>query len=222
MFKQKCLKCNSKVSKNYDFCPHCGNSFRSENYQRDYGFLGKKDIIEDNPFEMFENSFTDKLFENAMKIAEKMIEKQIKSSQEFERIQPPQPPKQNPNTLRQNNLEIQFFVNGKRVLPQEETKEVEEIIPIINKLSREKTERFSKSPKTEPKSKVRRFSGKIIYELEMPGVKKIEDVFVNRFEDSIEIKAIGKDKVYSKTLNISLPILGYKLEQENLILELKA
>jgi len=39
-------------------------------------------------------------------------------------------------------------------------------------------------------------------------------------ENSIEIKAFSKDKAYFKFLPIALPLLGYKLLKEKLILEL--
>ena len=39
---------------------------------------------------------------------------------------------------------------------------------------------------------------------------------------SVEIKALSKDKVYSKNLNINLPILRYHLVKDNLIIEMQA
>ena len=65
-------------------------------------------------------------------------------------------------------------------------------------------------------------SGKIVYEISVPGVHDIENVLINQLENSIEIKAISDKKVYSKTLNINLPIIGYNLNQGNLVLELAA
>lgn len=228
MFKKKCSKCNEKINRDYDFCPFCGNNLKSPNHKEEYGFLGKNDLIEEEDYSStFEDSFMDKIFENAMKMAEKMLEKQMKDFPgEMKRINmPEEKPANSPQNMPNPNLEIQFFVNGKRVLPQGqgEQKRAPELRPIKieNKISKEKAERFSKYPRKEPASKVRRFSGKVIYEIEIPGVKKIDDVLINQLEDSIEIKALGKDKVYSKTLNINLPILGYKLEEGNLILELK-
>ena len=215
MFKKKCSKCNQSISKTYDFCPHCGSSASSKENKESYGLLGKNDQIESNLFESFEGTFMDKIFENAMKMAEKMIERQIASQERSSEEKPHEIV-----NAKTNNMEVQFFVNGKRVFPQKEEK-VEEKVKTVNILSKEKAEKFSKLPRKEPSSKVRRFSGKIIYELEMPGVKKIEDVLINQLENSIEIKALSKDQVYSKTLNISLPILGYKLSEGNLILELK-
>jgi len=214
MFKKKCSRCEKKVGKDYDFCPYCGTNLESKN-KEDYGFLGKDDFIDENPFELFESSFMDKLFDNAIKLAEKMVEKQIEMASETNnRVS------ENPK----NNLEVQFFVNGKKVFPEDNSSRVEVVEKKpkkITQISKENAEKLAKLPRKEPTSKVRRISGKLIYELGVPGVKNIEDVLINRLENSIEIKALGKDKVYSKTLNINLPILGYKLEKDNLILELK-
>ena len=67
---------------------------------------------------------------------------------------------------------------------------------------------------------IRRLSNKIIYEIQIPGVKSIEDVSIVKLQNSIEIKAITKDKAYEKTIKISFPILDYKIQENNLILEL--
>ena len=65
-------------------------------------------------------------------------------------------------------------------------------------------------------------SNKVIYEIELPGVKSTEDVSIIKLENSIEIKAVTKDKSYFKLLPIKLPISGYKVADEKLILELSA
>jgi len=235
MFGKKCSRCSKKASKGYDFCPFCGNSFKlNKNEEKeDYGFLGKNDFIEEDPFMNFSGSTIDKLFNSAFKMAEKLVEKQMKAmSEEVRENRPHQNP---PNLNPQNNLDIQFFVNGKRVFPQnsssstnfqqpqnfENQKKVNPV-KIENNLSKIQLEKFSKFPKKEPTSKIRRLSGKLIYELEVPGVKDIEDVIINQLENSIEIKALGQDKVYSKILNLNLPILAYRLNKGNLVLELKA
>lgn len=232
MFSKKCPGCNNKINKNYDFCPCCGNNLRKEYDKEDYGFLGKNDFIEREIFpeinDPFNDSFGDKILNNAFKMAEKILEKQMKAfSQEMmENQSKPRIQKNFPNMP--GNVDFQFFVNGKRVFPQvpdnqQEAFENEHLKPIKikNKISDEKAERFSRLPKKEPKSRIRRLSGKIIYELEVPGVKNIEDVLINQLENSIEIKALGKDRVYSKTLNMNLPILKYTLDNDNLVLELQ-
>lgn len=229
MFSKKCSKCKNKISKAYDFCPYCRNNLSSQNDKEDYGFLGKNDFIERELFPELDNSFMDKMLNNAFKMAEKMLEKQMKvmSEEMMENQSKPRMPNNISNIP--GNVDVQFFVNGKRVFPQipnqiqeqRQTIHSEQIRPIkAKKISEEKAEKFSKLPKKEPKSRVRRLSGKIIYELEVPGVKDINDVLVNQLENSIEIKALGKDKVYSKTLNINLPVLNYKLDDDNLVIEL--
>ena len=45
MFGKKCSKCNSKVDKNHDFCPHCGKNLSSKYDNEDFGFLGKNDFM---------------------------------------------------------------------------------------------------------------------------------------------------------------------------------
>lgn len=232
MFSKRCTKCKNKSSKNYDFCPYCGNNLNEEHDREDYGFLGKNDFIEKEMFPGIEDSFMDKMLSNAFKMAEKMLEKQMKSISEEMIENQSKPRMQNNFPNMPGNVDVQFFVNGKKVFPQipnqaqqrgqeihEESKQVP--IRIKNKISEEKAEKFSKFPKKEPQSKVRRLSGKIIYELEVPGVKNISDVLINQLENSIEIKALGKDKVYSKTLNLNLPILRYKLDKGSLVLELQ-
>src|SRR3989338_2148318 len=46
MFKQKCANCGKKISKKYEFCPHCGLNSSSASNEKDYGFLGKGDLKE--------------------------------------------------------------------------------------------------------------------------------------------------------------------------------
>src|SRR3989344_5015857 len=85
-----------------------------------------------------------------------------------------------------------------------------------NIISEDRLKQISRLPREEPSSKLKRMSGKIIYELNVPGVRNIEDIIINKLENSVEIKALAEDKVYSKTLNIKLPVLGYKLSDGNL------
>jgi len=214
MFSKKCSRCSKKISKGYDFCPFCGNNFKSPLDKENYGIIGKNDIIEDNLFESFEGSFMDKIFNTAMK----MLEKQIREMPNIEKEMRKEIQQNKKSIPYPSNLDIQFYVNGEKVFPQEQEKAP---IKIKNNISDEQIQKFSKFPKQEPNSKLKRLSGKIIYEVEVPGVTDLKDVIISQLENSIEIKALGKDKIYSKTLNLNLPILGYKLEKDNLILELK-
>ncbi len=81
-------------------------------------------------------------------------------------------------------------------------------------------EEFSKLPKEDPKTSVRRLTDRIIYEIILPGVKE-NDLIISKMENSIEIKAFTKDKAFFKLIPVSLPILSSQLEDNKLILELK-
>lgn len=213
MFKKKCSKCENNVRKDYEFCPFCGNNFNKMTPKEDYGLIGKTDNIEDlkenNPFE---ENLMDKIFKSAMKMLESQLKNLPKELKENMKNPSPMP----------NKLNVQFFVNGKKIGPKqiEQNKNIKTMIkrPTMNK---ERYEMFSKLPKKEPSSKLRRLSGKIIYEFSMPGVKDLDDVIINRLENSIEIKAISNNQVYTKNLKINLPIIRYYLHNSNLYLELQ-
>ena len=212
MFSKKCPNCNKKIKNDYGYCPFCGNNLNSKNDREDYGFLGKSDL--ENPQDSFGlgDTFLDKIFNNAMKVLEKQM-KNLSNELQNENLQKTN---QHPG-----NLNVQFFVNGKRVNPNPQLKQQtnqpqQKQLP---KIHPDKLKQFAKFPKKEPETRIKRLSGKIIYELEVPGVNDLDNILINQLETSIEIKALGKNKVYTKTLNISLPILRYGLNQDTLIIE---
>ena len=210
MFSKRCSRCESKIKNDNRFCPSCGLNLKSKYEQEDYGMLGVNDSIFEEQMN-FSDNFMEKMINSVMKI----FEKQIKNiNNEINN------PKSN---KRQNNpgLNVQFLVNGENVFSDNKMQN-QQPIKITNTFSKEKLKRFAELPKTEPKSKIKRLSNKIIYELIVPGVDNIEDVLINQLENSVEIKALSKDKVYSKNLNINLPILRYHLVKDNLIIEMQA
>lgn len=219
MFNKKCPNCNEKVERKYDFCPYCGKNLNQKYNEEDYGFIGKDDLLEetDLPFG-FGGSMIDALMNRAMKELPnimKTMEKQMREGA-FERT--------NNNTGLPPNMKFRLVINGKEITPNFQAIEPPKKIQkkTISKISEEETKRISKLPRKEPETKIKRLSGRLVYEFEVPGVKDIENILVNQLENSIEIKAIAKDLVYSKTLNINLPILNYYLAKGNLILELQS
>lgn len=223
MFDKKCDKCKNKIKKDFDFCPFCGNSLGSDYDNEDFGLLGKNDFLDENFSPDLGGSFIDKIFNQTMK----MMEKQMKNLAEETNNQ--NKPQRIPMSEINPDLNVQFFVNGKRVFPPQQEQihnlqNQQQIIPArvkVKKMPLEKLERFAKLKRLEPASKVRRLGNKVIYELEVPGVNNLDDVLINRLENSIEIKALARDKSYSKILNINLPIIRYGLDKGNLILELQ-
>ncbi len=212
MFTRKpCKNCGNKISAKYDFCPYCGNSFEG---RENYGMLGKNDSV--NNFENFTNSFfgsfggkmLGKIFEGTMKMLEKEMQKEIKNKTKYPRTN------------------MQLFINGKRINLDGQTQHIQQIrkpqqikeMP-LNNLSQKSLKKISTLPKQEPLTNIRRFSDQVIYEIDMPEVSSIKDVSIIKLENSIEIKAIAKNKVYVKLIPINLPITNYKLSQGKLILE---
>ena len=207
MFSKRCPKCDEKIKKDFKFCPFCNKNLESRYDREDYGFLGKDDFVDESM--NFTDNFMDKMLNSAMKL----LEKQMRNFQnEFKG------PRRNHNNPM--GLNVQFFVNGEKIFPEKQRPN--QPVKINNNISKEKLKKFSEFPKKEPKSRIKRLSGKIIYELFVPGVENIEDVLINQLENSIEIKALSKDKVYSKNLNVNLPILRYHLSNGNLIIEMQA
>ena len=228
MFNKKCSRCARKISKEFEFCPYCGFNIKKENNEKNYGFLGKDDNMGFPDFQMpfgFNN-----LFNSLLKQIDKQfqsLDKEIGKEYKEERI------KVKPVLSRGISISISSC-NGKKpevkvrgfgpsyenlIQQAEQSKEVK-IKPQI--ISEETARKFAKFPRKEAETNVRRMSNKIIYEISLPGVSSLKEIILNKLENSIEIKAFSKDKVYVKLLPVKLPILGYKLEDEKLILELKA
>jgi|TARA_B100001971_G_C18218242_1_gene555334 hypothetical protein len=235
MFGSKCSTCNTRIKKDFEFCPSCGSNLNSSFEKEDYGFLGKDDSVEKSlqeSFPSFADSFIDKMFNTAMK----MLESQMKSLNEEVARNPNHP--MNPNNKRHrqnlpNDLNIQFFVNGKKILNNQQNQnnrfnqnnqaqqaQINQI-RIDPRVFTNKLKNSSKLQKKEPQSKLKRISNKIIYELHIPGVKSVEDILINQLENSIEIKALSNKNLYSKSLNLNLPILRYKLKNDFLTIELQ-
>jgi len=68
---------------------------------------------------------------------------------------------------------------------------------------------------------MKRLSDKIIYELTTPGINSPEDVFFAKVETGYEVKALGKNKVYVNNLPINLPIQGFRIKDDKLLVEFR-
>ena len=208
--KKKCKNCRSKISDKYDFCPYCG--MRADS-QENFGMLGKNDFVNESDnfsksfFGGFGGNILDKMLGNAMRMLEKEMRREMKNQE----LQP------KPN--------FQLFINGKKVnldgsAVNAQKKEPRKVSSV--KLPQNKLKNFAKLPKKNPKTEIRRFSNRIVYEIEVPGVKAMNDISIAKLENSIEIKAVSKDHAYLKVIPINLPIMNYGFENQKIILELEA
>lgn len=215
--KKECKRCGERIVVKYLFCPHCGSLLNKKKTKEDFGMLGEDDFM--NEFENFQNSIfggtgekvIGKMLENAMKMLGKEMKKELKRKNHGH---------MNPRT------NFQLFINGKRMdspqtnypVQQKIKKQKKEISS--NNLPQNHLKKFSKLPKNNPKTNVRRFSDKVIYEINIPGVKSIKDISIIKLENNIEIKAVAKDKAYNKLIPINFPITDYNFSRGKLILEL--
>jgi len=218
MFNRKeCKHCNKKVSGKYDFCPYCGRSVIGKSKKKDdFGMLGEDDNIDEferlskSMFDGFGGKIMNKMLGSAMKMLEKELEKEMKQKKNI-----------HPRT------NFQLFINGKRVnlngaamqqsAKQKDKKQTKEVI--LNYFSQEAQKKFSNLPRKEPSTDIRRLSDKVVYEINLPGVNSMKDISLMKLENSLEIKAVGKNKAYFKTIPINLPIINNNFADEKLVLE---
>jgi HSP20 family molecular chaperone IbpA len=213
--KKKCEKCGKKIGEKYSFCPYCGDQKSSEN-DEDFGMLGKNDFMPLANELKLPFGFN-AIFNSLMKNLSKEMEEQMKAN-----LQPEQ------KKVKKDGISISIstFGNGAprvKVTPMgnqkvEQEKPNEKIKQ--NNFTKDKIKKFNTLKREEPKTNIRRLSNKLVYEIEMPGVKTIEDISISQLENSIEIKAIGEKKAYGKIIPINLPIKNLDLSEGKLILEL--
>ncbi len=201
--KRYCKNCREKVSTKYRFCPSCGKEI--EKYrEEDWGMLGREDILGEEFFASpFFTGFRGKMLNGMLGNALKMLEKEMK------------------NIEKTPNSNFRLMINGKEIQIGQQKKPKEAVKKVLRReFGKEQLKKILELPKKEPKTILKRFGDKIIYEIEMPEVKSLNDVLINNLENSIEIKAIGEKSVYSKTIPINMPIISQELSQGKLILEL--
>ncbi len=218
--KKKCENCGEKISNSYNFCPYCRASIKDfEN--EDWGFLGRNDSI--NPGEIKLPMGINALFNSLVKSLNKQFrELDNRAEKETEKA-----------NVKKGGISISISTSGDK--PPEimvrsfgnipEFKKQENQIRKKTKslkLPGQNTKKFAGLPKKEPVTNVRRLSNKVVYEINMPGVKSIKDVSIIQLENSIEIKALARNKVFYKIIPINLPIRKYDLLKGKLILELEA
>jgi len=213
--KIKCPKCGNKTSDKYEFCPHCGKQLKSS--EESWGMLGKEDSLEQsNPFQNslfggITGGMLNKMLGSAMKMLEKEMQKDMQKTNQIK-------PRTN----------LQLYINGKKININNSHKQIKnksavkkQEAKILPSLSEKKVKKIQKLSPKEPKTNIRRFSDKVIYEIEMPDVKSVEDISITQLGNSIEIKALAKNKYYFKSIPIGLPIIDYDLLKGKLILELE-
>jgi hypothetical protein len=208
MLKRKCPGCAEKIEKKFNFCPWCGQSIKGHREEEDFGLLGRTDNVNNMnqaPKNQPQLPFgLDKIMGGLIKQLEKELsgmDKQNGMPKGFNiRIQT-----QNPN---QNQVNMNQQQQAQKATPK-----------LI--LTEKESTRRQTLPKQEAESKVKRLSDKIIYEINAPGIKNKEDIIITKLEQGFEIKVYTKDTCYTKTIPLQIEIIGYTIQDNKLIVELK-
>lgn len=215
MFKKKsCLYCGKKINNSYDYCPYCGNSADNKHKNENLGLLGKKDSEQFNeiPFPSDLNVLFNSLMRN--------LQKQMKNLDNFEK-------NQGDEKKIKRGISISISASGDKspkikINSFDDKKFNQKIIEkkLLTNFSQEKLKNISELPREEALTNIRRLSDRVVYEINLPEVKSLKDISIIKLENSIEIKAISKNKVYFKLIPLNLPIINYNLSEGKLILEL--
>jgi hypothetical protein len=219
MFKKtKCQKCGKKIGEKYSFCPYCGSKINLED-EDDFGMIGKNDFMPlgtEIKLPMGMNAMFNSLMNNLSKEFDEQLGKNFAGNEKPKKVKKDGisisistfgdgPPK----------IMVKNMGNNEKVKQEKTTEKIKK-----SNFNDEKIKQFSKLKREEPKTNIRRFSNGVVYELEMPDVKSVEDISITKLENSIEIKAIGKNKSYAKLIPINLPLKNYNFLEGKLTLEL--
>ncbi|MBS3086580.1 zinc ribbon domain-containing protein [Candidatus Pacearchaeota archaeon] len=217
--KKKCKNCGEKISNSYNFCPYCRVPLIDSFDDEDFGLLGRNDSMEEVKLPLGFNHLFNSLIKN--------MNTQFKELESHNAKQD-----QKKSEVKKGGISISISTSGNRPpeikvtsfgnIPKFKERE-KQIAKKANSIKLPLSEKkFSGMPKKEPETNIRRLSNKVVYEINMPGVKSMEDVSIIQLENSIEIKAFAKDKVFHKIIPINLPISDYNLSKGKLVLELDA
>lgn len=207
---KKCLRCEGKLKEEFSFCPFCGLDLRNpEADMKKFGMLGKNDSVIGTPLMGggaigLPGDFNT-IFSQVMKMMEHQLKHINTEKLDFGDFKP---------EVRRLPNGFQIRIGPNAQLPK---KKEEDLKP--RTISEEQRERMVKLPKGEAKTNVRRLSDKVVYELNMPGVSDVNDIFVSKVESGYEIKALGEKKIYRNSLQVDLPLKKYFVKNNLVTLE---
>lgn len=214
MKKKKCNSCRKEISSDYKYCPYCGAKQKKTD--------SLLDEIENIFSETTEFGFFGGFNKIISRIAKQIEEEITKIDKE---IKPIDPASMHDERKKPRGISIKInFDKGVPTLTISEfnkqdvldKKNKEKRKTSLGKLITKVGKDINKMPREEAKTKIKRLGDSLIYEIELPGVKSIANVEIRKLENSVEIKAIGKDRIYFKLIPVSLPILKYELKKEKL------
>ena len=210
--KKKCSRCNKEVKEEWEFCPYCGYPLKEKYRSEETFFEDFEDF--DRIVERMEREFEEMFKMPTFKIPRIKI-----SSPGFSGISITI----HSGTGMKPKVEVKTYGDYKKLEP-EIKRRLGVNVPIeeVDEEEKERGEEY-KPPKTteEPEAKVIREGNRTIIEIKLPDVEREEDINVKKLEQSIEIRARAKDKLYFKLLPISGEIVGKSFKDGVLKIEIE-
>jgi len=205
--KEKCGRCGRDVNKDWSYCPFCGyplkKEYREEEFRSLFGFDEFDRFIEKELREF------DKLFKMDFTIPKIRMPEGGFSGISITI---------HGGTGVKPKIEVKTYGEMKKYEP-----EIKKKLGIKEVVEEEEEKEEYKPPKIteEPEAKVRDLGNKVVIEVSLPDVEDEKSIKITPLEQSLEIRARTKDKLYFKLLPISGRILKKELKDGKLIIEVE-
>lgn len=202
MFKSRCLNCDKKISKKFEFCPYCGANTNSKNSQ-DYGFLGNEADL-DLPLG----------FKLMLKPLLKELNKQMSQMDK----------EMKNNKTKQDNFSsfsVHIGIPGQQPIKINNInngKSFEKVLQ-LPKADKDVLGKMQKLPRKEAVTNIRRLADRVIYEIDLPKVDSLKSINITELENGFELKALSGKEVFVKSLNLNLPFINYYLQDGKFFME---
>jgi len=172
MLKKKCVGCGKKIDKKFGFCPYCGMSFKKQREDENFGMIGRDDSVDLN--QGFDQNNLMGLpfgFDKIVGGLMKQLEKQLGEMD-------------GKNGGMPKGFKIQISSGRPQIRKVAPQKSVAAKRPLI-RISAEEIERRRGLEKVDAESNVRRLADRLVYEIQVDGVKSGKDVVVTNLEQGI-------------------------------------
>lgn len=173
--KNTCPRCEFFVKQGWNFCPHCGINLKELPRQepQPMPIMMKSNLLDDSGLEDLSKE-VNKIFQSILG------QEPFSGSVSITRIGGPEG----------STTDVKTSGDYKKIEPQ-----------IKKKLGIKKKDGKLKATK-EPAINVKEMPHENVIEIKLPGVKKDNDIEIIQLEQSMEVRAVTKDKIYFKLIPI--------------------
>lgn len=205
--KEKCPKCEKPVNRDWSYCPFCGYPLK-ESYEKPTLFHEFMDFEE-----------LDRLFEKRMRELDELFKMNFK----IPRIKIPSSGFSgisitiHGGTGMKPRIEVKTYGEMKKYEPEIKRKLGVEKVEVVEESEEEKPPKITE----EPEAKISNLGDKMVVEVDLPDVESEDQIKIVPLEQSLEIRARTKDKLYFKLLPIRGNVIKKEFKKGKLRIELE-